>query len=448
MTGAAGAIYFHGWFPGNGMPGNDWKTFFSPRGLGTGIRKVDPWKGAVAFEIHPKHGNSISASIPPGDLFATVGKTAPESGLIEIWSASSGSRFRSLPFVGTIDALKVSAKFNWVVLKSKKEIKIFGLSRNQPSLELGAGYRSARLGNSNRVLVPENIRKGFQLWGRGENGKKQVLAEMVSPSADDVDVSADGRRFVVFGGGGGASAYRIEDSKIEELWTKKLGFVYDAITIHPHADLVWAGRRTIEFSSGRELAVVKNRNGLDRGYRSAVWVGVNRVAEISRLERGSADSSEAEGQLKQLALWDALTGELLAKTPSPSAVMLCASPDGEYVAEAGSDKRVRIRSGKSLEVKQNFRVHETELNGIAWHPRLPIIVTSASDGLLRIWDMKTLQCLEQISTAPHFIVSLAGEHHKYRIEIPEDGAELNLYRGYKILVFRPESFQARTPSDP
>jgi WD40 repeat protein len=448
MTGAAGAIYFHEWFPGNGMPANDWKTFFSPRGIGTGIRKVDPWKGAVAFEIHPKHGNSISASIPPGDLFATVGKTSSESGVIEIWSASSRSIFRSLPFVGNIDALKVSAKFNWVVLKSKKELKIFALSRNQPSLELEAGYRSARLGNSNRVLVPEAIPKGFQLWGRGENGKKQVLAEMVSPSAVDVDVSADGRRFVVFVGGGGASAYRMEDLKIEEIWTKKQGFFYDSVVIHPHADLVWAGRRTLEFSSGREIAAVKNRQGLNSGYRSATWVGVKSVVEISSLAQSAEELPEGAGNLRQLALWDALSGELISKTAAPNAVMLCASPDGQYIAEAGSDKRVRIHNGKTLEVQQNFRAHESELNGIAWHPRLPIIVTSASDGLLRIWDMKTLQCLEQISTAPYPFASRAGEHHRYRIEIPEDGAELNLYRSYRILVFRPESFQARTPSDP
>jgi WD40 repeat protein len=147
-------------------------------------------------------------------------------------------------------------------------------------------------------------------------------------------------------------------------------------------------------------------------------------------------------------LWDALTGELLSKTPAPGAVVICASPNGEYIAEAGSDKRVRIRSGRTLEVQQNFRVHETELTGIVWHPRLPFIVTSAKDGLLRVSDANTLQCLEQISTHPFGIYPGAGEYHRFRIEITADGSELNVYRDHKILVFRPESFRSHAPGAP
>jgi serine/threonine protein kinase/WD40 repeat protein len=448
LTGAPGAISFHPWILGNGMAANDWKTFFCARGIGSGIRRVDPWNGKVGFEIRPKHGNLASTWMPSGMFFATLGKTSPESGVVEIWGAASGALARVLPFVGNCDGLRLVAKSHAVVLRSRKELKIFHFSKTLPVAELNSGYRGARLGAAKRVLVPEAVPNGFQVWGFEGDGKKAVLAEKPAPSAVDVDASLDGRRCVVFAGGGGASAYRIEDSKVEEIWTKKMGFGYDSVAMHPHADLVWAGRRTFEFSSGRELAAVKNRKGLDRNFRSAVWVGLNRVAEISSLEQSSPDLSGAEGNLRQLALWDALTGELLSKTPALGAVVICASPDGEFVAEAGSDKRVRIRDGRTLEVWQDFRVHETELTGIAWHPRLPVIVTSAKDGLLRVSDTRTLQCLEQISTGPFGIFPAAGEHHRFRLEITADGSELNVYRDHKILVFRPESFQSQVPATP
>ena len=106
-TGAPSTVSFHGWILGNGMPANDWKTFFSPRGTGTGIRMVDPWNGKVGFEIRPKYGNIASAWISPGNLFATVGSTSPESGVVEIWGATSGAIARSLPFVGNLDWVKL-----------------------------------------------------------------------------------------------------------------------------------------------------------------------------------------------------------------------------------------------------------------------------------------------------------------------------------------------------
>ena len=170
-------------------------------------------------------------------------------------------------------------------------------------------------------------------------------------------------------------------------------------------------------------------------------MGANRVLELSSKNSADVNFEEASDGGRLLALWDAETGDLIAQTKAPRAVWVCASPDGKQVAEAGSDKKVRIRNASTLEVEKEFRAHEEKLLCVAWHPSLPLLATSAQDGTLRIWNVATLQKVEGWSVRPSY-VSTIDQQVVSRIEITGDGRELNVYRSNKILVFKPLSFAA------
>jgi len=197
----------------------------------------------------------------------------------------------------------------------------------------------------------------------------------------------------------------------------------------------------LDFASGRELVAVKDRHGLNRS-NASIWVGSDRVAEIAAAEMGNKEEVKSAGDRLRIALWDARSGELLNQVKAPNAVWLCPSPDGKQIAEAGADKRVRLRNGQTLEVEQEFRCHEDALTGVAWHPTLPLVVTEASDGMVRVWNSRDFRKVEEFQTPAHRASRREDASH-YRLEMTAEGRELNVHRGGQILVFQPESFQEK-----
>jgi WD40 repeat protein len=201
--------------------------------------------------------------------------------------------------------------------------------------------------------------------------------------------------------------------------------------LHPTEDLVWTGKVVFAFSSGTELVRVKDRQHEGRNLSShwPVWVGSNRVVEL-------ADKGESTA----LCRWDAQEGKLLNAVDAPYAAWICVSPNGQHIAEAGSDKKVRIRNAETLEVEQEVRVHEDSLTGVAWHPALPLLVTACKDGTTRIWSLPDFKRVEELKGQLRNTQHL-DDLYDIRIEITADGRELNLYRGGEISIFQPESFQ-------
>jgi WD40 repeat protein len=280
-------------------------------------------------------------------------------------------------------------------------------------------------------------RETAEIWeGTERDPKKQMQWKIAGEWGYPICGSLDGDRLIL-GGSGKIAAYRFSSdlSKLEEAWAPLPIPVLSprAVAIHPSENRVWTGRAMFEFSTGRVLAEVKNRDGMTDCF-SPVWVGAQRVAEIIFGSLPMADSSEGAGELLQIALWDAESGTLLARSRAPQAQWLCSSPDGLHIAEAGGDKRVRIRNGRTLEVEREFRAHEDSVRAIAWHPSLPLLATAAKDGLIRIWDLNHFRKLEELNTDQSTEV--------LRLSIPPNGLELVETQNKKIRVYLPESFRS------
>jgi hypothetical protein len=431
------------WYPYGASGNEDWTRFLSPEGGWSRLRNIDPWSGKVLFEVSPQHGNFASTWIPSRNWVANLGRSSPGTAVLEIREPDHGSLFSRLPVLSTFRYLsswgehpQISAKAGSVVLRCRGGLKVWRLESRKPQDRLGtkATY-SSRLGSSTRY-VSVNGQTVYLMDASIVDPQKRTLAQndLGNSGGYRVLASPDGKRWAYFLGGN-FSAFQMGNSGVEVLPSHSnlpyAGFLGTAL--HPTEDLVWTGKVVFAFSSGTELVRVKDRQHDGRqltGSDCPVWVGSNRVVEISQKEESTV-----------ICRWDTQEGRLLNAVDAPYAAWICVSPNGQHIAEAGSDKKVRIRNAETLEVEQEVRVHEDSLTGVAWHPALPFLVTASEDGTTRIWRLPDFKRVEEL-TGQRRNTSRAQDRYDARIEITADGRELNLYRGGEISIFQPESFQA------
>ena len=118
----------------------------------------------------------------------------------------------------------------------------------------------------------------------------------------------------------------------------------------------------------------------------------------AKAKRGDPGSEE------WIVLWDAATGKIVQTATHRTAMdVLAVAPDGRRFAEAGADKRVRIRDAATLAVQQEFRAHDGPITTLAWHPKKPIVATASADLSVKLWNIETGWRLEEFRgmlTAP------------------------------------------------
>jgi WD40 repeat protein len=255
-----------------------------------------------------------------------------------------------------------------------------------------------------------------------------------------LSVNAYGDRFVAFIDGS-ATAFRVDGSGMHQLWKVQRIQSNGSLPclLHPTLDLIWTGQSVLDFSTGREKVSLKLNGfkGISTSFNKndVIWVGADRVLQVgywgkSEKDEGATSSPALE---KSLVLWDVNSGEACLTVPAPRASALCVSPDGTMVAEAGEDKRVRIRDAKTLSVLQEFRVHDNAVSDVAWHPTLPMLATQSwEDHSVRVWNLKDYRMLEEFT----------GLQEQGRMTISPNGRRL-LVTEKKTVVFEPKSFDAQ-----
>jgi hypothetical protein len=133
------------------------------------------------------------------------------------------------------------------------------------------------------------------------------------------------------------------------------------------------------------------------------WLNENELVGLvtAKAERGSAGSEE------WVVRWDATTGKVLQTATNPSTMdVLAVAPDGLRFAEAGTDKKVRIRDAATLAVLKEFRAHDGPITALAWHPKKPILATGSTDLAVRLWNLETAERIDELRgplAAPHTV---------------------------------------------
>jgi tRNA A-37 threonylcarbamoyl transferase component Bud32 len=437
----SGVPNLHPNFP-NSMGTKNWGRFFSPEFGRSKIRALNPWTGKVEFEISPQYGNYTSSLIPPGEFFAVLGRTSAEGLVVEIRSASTGMLSRSLPLMegqsGGIASTRLKAKKGCLGLLSPRALRFWRVSQVKPVFQMTFSYdAAARRGDTSEYvkMTGDNDSTVMQMENVAEKDPaKRLLYRAANWSGKyrdcSVAMSADGGRWIA-GRGNDFSAYQYGATGVHEVWASKQ-LPRTSFAIHPTEDRIWGGSAVYTFSSGQKMVDVAGRSKVQRA-SSPIWIGINRVAEILVEDvSGGSEWMQNMGEKVQIALWNTESGALLAKATAPNAEWLCVSPDGTHLAEAGRDKRVRIRNVQTLEVEREFRCHEDAVTGVAWHPRLPLLATASKDGCIRIWDVDDLRQVEELIVDP--------TTETIRLQIPPGGLDLNEVRKDRIQVIEPKCF--------
>ena len=402
-----------------------------------------PGQGSLFLSLLPKH--ALVVGLCPG---------FGPSGVIEFRDWHNGYLVSQIPVIFNaplgFTGCAVRCKGDSVAVKLPEKIRVWTL---QPSVPLAVANAPSNwaaevqgFGNDPKILASTTNQNPLtscvvlsELAADGKSVREISRCEFEGfgdRRRPDIRADPQGRRFVAWIDGK-ATGFRIDESGIHQLW--KVKGVGGSVVLHPTLDLLWTGLSLIDFATGQEKQKIKS-NGFRKGsFRTnkndGIWIGPDRVLQIGYWGTAVSDSDEnpEAGLNKSLVLWDATTGESCHSVLAPKAAALCVSPNGAMFAEAGDDKRVRIRDARTLAVIQEFRVHDSAVSDVAWHPTLPMLVTySWDDKKIRIWDLTNYRMVEEFRCYDE----------KGRMSISPNGKRLIVsYR--KTFVFEPKSFEGR-----
>jgi WD40 repeat protein/serine/threonine protein kinase len=132
------------------------------------------------------------------------------------------------------------------------------------------------------------------------------------------------------------------------------------------------------------------------------WLGNQRLVGIASIkERGGP------GWEERVILWDVDTGRQIRNVQHPTMIdAIAASADGRIFAEAGVDKKVRLRDPETLQIVREFRAHDGPITALAFHPSKPILATGSADSTIRLWNLQDDTVIEEIRTTqkePHWL---------------------------------------------
>jgi len=136
--------------------------------------------------------------------------------------------------------------------------------------------------------------------------------------------------------------------------------------------------------------------GTYRGHQGAVW-SASLDERGERVATGSADFSAK--------LWDATSGRELASLPHAHVVKTVDFSGGERLLTGGLEKRAFVYDLGAQPARVAALVHPDGVQKAVWASALgrDAVVTGATDGALRLWDVRAS------TDAPQLAVSLRGE---------------------------------------
>jgi WD40 repeat protein len=265
-----------------------------------------------------------------------------------------------------------------------KPTQVMPASHRRAFAFAGEPWRVARLQQRNNgwfVELLDTRQQGFD---------KKPVAASPKPVAAPAALSANKTGSILATSGNPVRVFERKDSSLVELFGGPLPQEAGHFQLNAAGTLLWTGHGVFESATGN-LVCKMDRKGVDApptGAGASEWLNSNRIVEIA-LVKAEWQGAPPDAVERAIIVWDATTGERLNTIYAPDAMALCISPDGSRIAEAGTDMHVRIRNGETLEVEKDFRAHDGALTDVAWHPTMPVLVTTSEDLTVRMWNLQT-----------------------------------------------------------
>jgi len=93
-----------------------------------------------------------------------------------------------------------------------------------------------------------------------------------------------------------------------------------------------------------------------------------------------------------IIVWDAASGTKLAETDFKFKVnSIAISPDVQYLAVAGENKKISIWNIETKQIVKEFDAHEKDITAIAFSDANNIFISASTDGSFKIWDTRNLK---------------------------------------------------------
>lgn len=397
----------------------DPEIFFSFQG--DFCRKVNAQDKRFLFSVPIKNGSRGElAHLKGEDTFATIAPITERSGVLQIWDGTGGVGVLLTSVPLQVDSQrKVRTPWGGFKHPISKEIVVsmgnqLHVWKESPDLRTVSKSHPNALGFACApgVFVKRQVVSGgtyrFELRDLAGAAKQPVAEKIIEhglgPSTLvelELSVPRGGHKVMAHLGRNSGRPLLIayetsEDGQITEDLHVAISESF-ALSFSPSGRRACDLRKIFDVTS-EALASSLDRKGIVGEYAINrqfsplfTWVGEDRVAEVCEaLEAGVNDFAKAQ---RTLRMWDARDGRVRSTQAAIEASALDASPDGAHVVEAGTDMRVRIRNGLTLEVEQQFRLHDDAIASVAWHPTRQLLATTSKDHTLKIFDLSTEKVL-------------------------------------------------------
>jgi len=393
------------------------------------IRGVSLADAKVLFEFRPQKTPILQlAFTPDGARFVSVAVQTDGRQAIEVWNAATGAPLQVLlGGSGPVSAAGVHP-ISAELLVTGPTPHVWSLAGAKWNL-LGIGYaRAAFWGNDDQICAPTASGGGALFSLQGATPK--ALWIMPNGPWFRAMVSADGR-FALTGPSNfdlPLTLLRNPGTQVETVATFTPPEIRRLVRLSPIGDRVVS---VVEFKV--EVNVYDTTTG--KSLTRLNVGGLNRVNNIGWSSDGrqllgvvTAKSARGnEGSEERIVVWDATSGKILQSATNATAMdVIALAPDGRRFAEAGADKRVRIRDAATLAVQQEFRAHDAGITALAWHPTKSILASASEDLNIRVWDLETGTRLEDLHgfIAPPTELTFSPGGKRLAAAAPDEGTRI------------------------
>ncbi len=99
---------------------------------------------------------------------------------------------------------------------------------------------------------------------------------------------------------------------------------------------------------------------------------------------------------------------IIEKGHTSSINAIAISPDGKYIVSASSDKTIKIWDLRTLECLNTLEEHEDSVNSIVISSDGKYIVSGSDDGIIKIWDFKTFKEIYKLDISYKILIDKNG----------------------------------------
>ena len=370
------------------------------------IQGVDLSDGRTVFEFRTDDRQIDQlAFFANGTRFASIAVMADGRQTVRLWDARTGAPAQSLlGGSGLVRGVSVHPLSNELVVCGP-DTRAWSLGGARWSLLGGAFAQCSFWGEDDVLFAP--AKESDAALVRLQEPSTTTLWAFSSTGYRSADVSADGR-YAVLGARLSKEPLvllRRTGEKVEEVIRFTPEQMLERLRLSPTGASLAAIEGLNQWVELFDSSTGKRRVRLPakdiKRFWEVRWLNQNELVGLvtAKAERGSAGSEE------WVVRWDATTGKVLQTATNPGTMdVLAVAPDGLRFAEAGTDKKVRIRDAATLAVLKEFRVHDGPITALACHPKKPILATGSTDLAIRLWNLETGQQIDELRgplAAPH-----------------------------------------------